>query len=361
VLFRSSIAIGISGLFNQGMSAIGIGNYSAFENQFINAIAIGNSAGSHNQGTNAISIGYQSGSSNQGQNAIAIGYQAGRNNQGTNAVAIGFYSGKTNQGQSSISIGYQAGQTIQGTNAIAIGYQAGQYIQGTNAVAIGYQSGSNNQKAQAVAIGYQAGQTNQGINSIAIGYYAGCTNQPANSIAINATNTKLLYPDTSGCFIAPIRIANADGFSATPSLLMYDTLRNEIAYSTASTTQAKTFVIDHPTDHKKYLVHACLEGPEGGVYYRGTGEITNNEYIEIELPDYASHIATEFSILLTKIRTNKNKKTRLETSKIIGNKFTVYGENTEFYWFVYGKRQNIEVEPLKAKTKIQGSGPYKWI
>ena len=28
---------------------------------------------------------------------------------------------------------------------------------------------------------------------------------------------------------------------------------------------AKTFVIDHPDDTSKYLVHGCLEGPEGGV------------------------------------------------------------------------------------------------
>ena len=36
---------------------------------------------------------------------------------------------------------------------------------------------------------------------------------------------------------------------------------------------AKTFVIDHPDDENKYLVHVCLEGPEAGVYYRGKAEV----------------------------------------------------------------------------------------
>ena len=37
--------------------------------------------------------------------------------------------------------------------------------------------------------------------------------------------------------------------------------------------KTKTFIIDHPIDKNKYLVHGCLEGPEFGVYYRGKSEI----------------------------------------------------------------------------------------
>jgi len=148
---------------------------------------------------------------------------------------------------------------------------------------------------------------------------------------------------------------------------MYDVERNEIGYSTTTTTQGKTFVIDHPLDNDKYLVHACLEGPEGGVYYRGKGKITNNEYVEIDLPSYVSKLAFEFTILLTPIRKPKNKQSKenkpvyLETSEVIDNKFTVYGENTDFYWLVQGKRIDVETEPFKNKTQVEGSGPYKWI
>jgi hypothetical protein len=121
----------------------------------------------------------------------------------------------------------------------------------------------------------------------------------------------------------------------------------------------KTFVINHPNDTNKYLVHACLEGPEAGVYYRGIGEITNNEYITINLPDYVSNLAYDFTIQLTGIYDNKIK--IFNTSEVIDNRFNVYGENGKFYWLVQGKRHNINVEPLKTQTIVKGDGPYRWI
>ena len=52
---------------------------------------------------------------------------------------------------------------------------------------------------------------------------------------------------------------------------------NEIVRSTVATSNGnKTFVIQHPTNTNKYLIHACLEGPESGVYYRGKTFITKN-------------------------------------------------------------------------------------
>ena len=46
-------------------------------------------------------------------------------------------------------------------------------------------------------------------------------------------------------------------------LVMYDTATSELWYSGSNAGSAnKTFVIDHPDDSDKYLVHVCLEGPE---------------------------------------------------------------------------------------------------
>jgi hypothetical protein len=49
------------------------------------------------------------------------------------------------------------------------------------------------------------------------------------------------------------------------------------------------------------------------------------------------------------------------TSKVENNKFKVYGKNGSFYWIVYGKRLEIEVEPEKESVTVNGMGPYKWI
>ena len=123
-------------------------------------------------------------------------------------------------------------------------------------------------------------------------------------------------------------------------------------------TGTKTFIIDHPQDTNKYLVHACLEGPEAGVYYRGIG-IIENEEVEITLPDYVKYLAINFSVQITAIGCENS----FHTSRVNQDTgiFKVFGKPGEFFWHVYGTRHYINVEPLKADVNIKGSGPYKWI
>jgi hypothetical protein len=121
----------------------------------------------------------------------------------------------------------------------------------------------------------------------------------------------------------------------------------------------KSFIINHPVDQDKYLVHACLEGPEAGVYYRGVGEITNNQSTIIELPYYVDKFATDFTVQLTPIYNGKIN--ILNSSEVSNNTFTVYGENCKFYWNLYGKRFNINTEPHKDEVDVKGSGPYLYI
>ena len=97
------------------------------------------------------------------------------------------------------------------------------------------------------------------------------------------------------------------------------------------------------------------------MYYRGIGEITNNEYIAIELPSYVESLAYNFTINITPIYNGELNILPLQSSIIENNKFSVYGANTRFYWIVYGTRCNIIVEPTKNSVDVKGSGPYKWI
>jgi hypothetical protein len=151
--------------------------------------------------------------------------------------------------------------------------------------------------------------------------------------------------------VKPIRNDN------TPTTaLVYNTTTSEVSYSTSGT---KTFVIDHPTDGEKYLVHACLEGPEAGVYYRGNGEITNNNSTTISLPHYVDKVSGNFTVQINGIYSGKIK--TYNSSKVVDGKFTVYGENGEFFWTVYGERQKINVEPLKKDVTVKGNGPYRWL
>ena len=192
-------------------------------------------------------------------------------------------------------------------------------------------------------------------------------------VAINATILSLnagdklglwIYVPTGGVssFNLLATSASTNGtYPSTPSAAINIT---QVAYNgpTGPTGSGKTFVIDHPIDSNKYLVHACLEGPESGVYYRGEDQITNNSYAVIELPKYVDKLAKDFTIHLTPIYDDNNlQDITLKCSRIKDNKFTVYGKNCNFYWIVYGKRLEVEVEPLKVNLNVKGSGPYTWI
>jgi len=134
----------------------------------------------------------------------------------------------------------------------------------------------------------------------------------------------------------------------------YDPSANALKYSLA-----KNFIIEHPVDINKYLVHACLEGPEAGVYYRGVGQITDNNSTTIELPYYVEKLATNFTIQITPIYNGKI--VILNASEVENNKFNVYGENCKFYWNLTGKRFDINVEPEKNSVCVKGDGPYLYI
>lgn len=122
----------------------------------------------------------------------------------------------------------------------------------------------------------------------------------------------------------------------------------------------KTFVIDHPLNSDKYLVHACLEGPEAGVYYRGVGEITNGYSVSIQLPDYVEKFASDFSVQVTGIYDGTKVKV-YNVSLVEQGSFSVYGVNGVFHWLVLGKRGEIDVEPNKSDVIVRGDGPYLWI
>ena len=178
------------------------------------------------------------------------------------------------------------------------------------------------------------------------------TNQVANSIVINANATGP-NPVNSGFYVNPIR----SDTSVSSNALVYNSYTNEIVYNTS-----KTFVIQHPIEDKRYLVHTCVEGPDSELLYRGCSQIINNEFVEISIPDYAQIIGFDWNIQLTPIGEIENP---LSCSEIDNSGcFVVYSNdngNCKFYWYVYGKRTLFDVEPFKNDVDVHGDGPYKWI
>jgi hypothetical protein len=60
----------------------------------------------------------------------------------------------------------------------------------------------------------------------------------------------------------------------------------------------KSFNLEHPTKKGMRLIHGCLEGPEYGMYQRGT--LKSNSIIEeISLPEYWKAMVGDYTVLLT--------------------------------------------------------------
>ena len=107
---------------------------------------------------------------------------------------------------------------------------------------------------------------------------------------------------------------------------------------------SKSFLIDHPTKENKKLQYGSLEGPENGVYVRGT---TDEE--TIELPEYWSELVHDESI--TVVLTPIGKKQDLFIIKKSNKLIKIGGVEGSFDYVVYGERKDIdklEVEPLKV-------------
>ena len=127
-----------------------------------------------------------------------------------------------------------------------------------------------------------------------------------------------------------------------------------------NSTNPKFFSIDHPLDASRSLVHAALEGPEAGVFYRGEGRLEEGR-ATIELPSYFEALcrADDRTVLVTpKVTWDHNDVGVLGATPVSEGKFTVIAgsgtdPNQEFYWEVKGVRGDIdrfEVEPIRGTT-----------
>ena len=110
----------------------------------------------------------------------------------------------------------------------------------------------------------------------------------------------------------------------------------------------KLFDIEHPTKGKGYrLAHACLEGPEHGVYYRGRLTKSNT----IELPSYWKDLVHEDSITV-----------QLQpigyTQKIIvmefDNEKIILSGNTDCFFHVFGERKDVN----SLTVEYEGDGIF---
>jgi len=103
----------------------------------------------------------------------------------------------------------------------------------------------------------------------------------------------------------------------------------------------KYFSIDHPTKPDHQLIHACLEGPESAVYYRGQAQLKNGQ-ATIRLPDYFETLTRQEG--RTVLLTPKGREPFLLSHEdIVDGTFKVYGTRADgpFSWEVKAVRADV--------------------
>jgi len=101
----------------------------------------------------------------------------------------------------------------------------------------------------------------------------------------------------------------------------------------------KLFDIPHPTKQNKRLIHACLEGPENGVYIRG--RLTNENVIEV--PEYWSGLVDPETITVTLTQIGYSQDLiveKIEWGKKIHIK-SGNGANIDCYYVVNATRKDV--------------------
>jgi len=109
----------------------------------------------------------------------------------------------------------------------------------------------------------------------------------------------------------------------------------------------KSFDIEHPTKPGKRLVYGVLEGPEHGVYHRGT--IEGKGELRVILPDYWSKlVCPDYSIQLTSWGNYSvhivEKSTEYFIIKLNGNAITRAIKNIKVDYIVHGSRLDAPLE-----------------
>lgn len=89
---------------------------------------------------------------------------------------------------------------------------------------------------------------------------------------------------TIGFWGSSLSVSEGDDISSSSAILHIDDDEVRVLRD-LSVSGNKDFYIDHPVKSGHKLRHTALEGPEGGVYYRGDAVLENGE-AAVRLPDY---------------------------------------------------------------------------
>jgi hypothetical protein len=317
---------------------------------------------------------------------------------GTGLTGVGFNSGPSVAGatyqQSTLSL--RPDQSRLGRTTQSGGGAPGGYVTTSDTRAeIGYTASGTD--APAIVQTDSTGQVFAGNNS--------------GSVVVDPTGDLYLQSPTSGYIRHTIPVGNPGGFAmraqfAGNGVRAY--LRTDNSTLCFVDNQSgggfmklgdgsgpyKNFVIDHPVDEDRYLIHAAIEAPEALVMYRGTATVQDGE-ATVELPDYfeaATHVDGR-TVQVTVMQPDEQPMMVMPEPPIPEPPFAwaptpepvpappvAYSasptypkdgrfrivcpapDGTRVSWLVHAVRSDgpaLDVEPLRSDVEVSGFGPYR--
>ena len=146
--------------------------------------------------------------------------------------------------------------------------------------------------------------------------------------AVSQTANLQEWQDSSESVLAHIK---SDGSLVTSS----GNFSGNVAISGSLTAATKSFLIDHPSKEGMHLQYASLEGPENGVYVRGT---TDKGFIT--LPDYWRDLVHNSSITVTLTPVGQFQPLFVEQKS--NREIRVGGVCGYYDYVVYGERKDVD-------------------
>ncbi len=189
--------------------------------------------------------------------------------------------------------------------------------------------------------------------------------------ADDAYLTFALNTNTAGTIQAlTITMTTSNTQSKSIEYTIVDSTRT-IPYSALGNSQvSKTFIIDHPIDPSRYLVHAGIEGPANRVFYRGKTTLKHGQAF-ITLPDYFEGLTLERgrAVFLQNmsgfdkvaVKTQDGQRIKDGVLHIISQ--DKHSQST-VSWEVSAIRKDVPeliVAPRVDEVEVLGVGPYRYV
>lgn len=128
-------------------------------------------------------------------------------------------------------------------------------------------------------------------------------------------------------------------------------------------TDIKSFIIPHPQNPDRYLIHGCTESPHNGVEYWGEATLDGAGRARVDLPAYFESL-TAYDGRTVLVTSYGDTATPASATCPEDGSFSIFGvPGQRVAWLVKAIRKDVPpvlVEPRRDEVIVRGDGPYRY-